>query len=87
MYHELEPWALTPFCVNMGLLSFKRGFPKIHDDVDVVWVANEMKSCGVKNLSSIVVTKHTPSFHICWNKVPEVHGKDSKVKDLRRQSY
>ena len=53
MCHELEPWALTPFCVNMGS-GFKRDFPKIHDNVDVVRVTNEMKPCGVKNLSSTV---------------------------------
>ena len=33
-------------------MGFKIGFPKTHDNVDVVRVANEMKSCGVKNLSS-----------------------------------
>ena len=38
------------FVLIWALLSFKRGFPKIHDNVDVVWVANEMKPCSVKNL-------------------------------------
>ena len=33
-------------------MGFKRDFPKIHDSVDVVRVANEMKLCGMKNLSS-----------------------------------
>ena len=33
-------------------MGFKRGFLKIHDNVDVVRIANEMKPCGVKNLSS-----------------------------------
>ena len=35
-----------------GLLGFRRDFPKIHDSVDVVRVANEMKPYGVKKLSS-----------------------------------
>ena len=52
MCHELEPWALMPFCVNRALLGFRRDFPKIHDNVDVVRVANEMKPCCVKNLPS-----------------------------------
>ena len=29
-------------------MGFKRGFPKIHDNVDVVRVANEMKPCNVE---------------------------------------
>ena len=33
-------------------MGFRIDFPKIHDNVDVVWVANEMKPCDVKNLSS-----------------------------------
>ena len=36
-----------------AFLGFRRDFPKIHDSVDVVRVANEMKPYGVKNLSSI----------------------------------
>ena len=36
------PWAL---------LGFKREFPKIHDNIDVVWVVNEIKPCSVKILS------------------------------------
>ena len=36
----------------MTLLGFKIDSPKIHDNVDVVQVANEMKPCVVKNLSS-----------------------------------
>ena len=43
-------WRL--FVWIWALLGFKRDFPKIHDNVDVVRVANKMKSCGVKNLSS-----------------------------------
>ena len=35
-----------------ALLGFRRDFPKIHDNVDVMQVANEMKLCCVKNLSS-----------------------------------
>ena len=65
MCHELEPWALTPFCVNMGS-GFKRDFPKIHDNVDVVRVTNEMKPCGVKNLSSTLPFQHTT--YICLSK-------------------
>ena len=38
-------WIWTP-------LSFKIDYPKIHDNVDMVWVANEIKSCRVINLSS-----------------------------------
>ena len=34
-----------------ALLGFTRDFSKIHDNVDMVRVANEMKPCGVKNLS------------------------------------
>ena len=33
-------------------MGFKKDFSKIHDNVDVVRVANEIKPCGVKNLSS-----------------------------------
>ena len=55
MCYELEPWVLTLFfCVNMGSLLFRRDFPKIHDSIDVVRVANEMKPYGVKILSSIM---------------------------------
>ena len=38
------------FCVNMALLGFRRGFPKIHDSVEMVRAANEMNPCGVKIL-------------------------------------
>ena len=63
--HELELWALMRLYRHefwtMGfsvilwiwtLLGFKRDFSKIHASIDMVWVANEMKPCGVKNLSS-----------------------------------
>ena len=55
-------WAWTMgfdafFCKYGLFLGFKIGFPKIHDNVDVVWVANEMKPCGLKNLSLTI------SFH------------------------
>ena len=43
-------WRL--FVWIWALLGFRRDFPKIHDNVDMVRVANDMKSCGVKNLSS-----------------------------------
>ena len=40
------------FLCKYGLfLGFKRDFSKIHDNIDVVRVANEIKPCGVKNLS------------------------------------
>ena len=39
------------------LLGFRRDFPKIHDNVDVMRIANEMKPCGVKNLSSTQVKR------------------------------
>ena len=42
-------WRL--FVWIWALLGFRRDFPKIHDNVDVVRVANEMKPRGVKNLS------------------------------------
>ena len=34
-----------------ALLGFRRDFPKIHDSIDVAWVANEIKPYGVKKLS------------------------------------
>ena len=48
-------WCL--FCVKWALLGFRRDFPKIYDNVDVVQVANEIKQCGVKNSSSTNPTK------------------------------
>ena len=65
MCHELEPlgfdeiichgfWTMgfDAFCVNMGSFGLKKDFPKFHDNVDVVRVANEIKPCGMKILSS-----------------------------------
>ena len=52
MCYELKPWALMHFCVNMSSLGFRRDSPKIHDSVDMVRVANEIKPYGVKNVSS-----------------------------------
>ena len=49
------PWASALFLWIRILLGFRRDFPKIHDNVNVVWVANKMKPCGVKNLSSTKV--------------------------------
>ena len=46
------PWALASFLWIRTLLGFKIDSSKIHDNIDVMRVANEMKSCGVKNLSS-----------------------------------
>ena len=46
------PWALASFLWIRTLLGFKIDSPKIHDNIDVVQVANEMKPCGIKNLPS-----------------------------------
>ena len=48
------PWASASFLWIKTLLGFKIDSPKIHDNIDVVRVANEMKSCGVKILPSTV---------------------------------
>ena len=41
------------FLCEYGLFwALEEIFPKIHDNIDVVRVANEMMPCGVKNLSS-----------------------------------
>ena len=45
-------WASASFLWIWTLLGFKIDSPKIHYSIDVVQVANEMKSCGVKSLSS-----------------------------------
>ena len=42
------PWTLVSFLWIWTLLGFKIDSPKIHDSVDVVQVANEMKLCGGK---------------------------------------
>ena len=45
--------------------ALEKIFPKIHDIVDVVRVANEMKSCGEKNLSSTMcIYIHTHTHNI-----------------------
>ena len=46
------PWALASFLRIRTHLGFKIDYPKIHDNIDVVRVANEMKPCGVKNFPS-----------------------------------
>ena len=46
------PWASASFLWIWTLLGFKIDSPKIHDSVEVVRLANEMKPCGVKNLFS-----------------------------------
>ena len=46
------PWALASFLWIKTLLGFKIISPKIYDNIDVVQATNEMKPCGVKNLSS-----------------------------------
>ena len=43
--------------VNKDFLGFKIDSSKIYDNIDVVRVANEMKSCDVKNLSSAASIK------------------------------
>ena len=48
------PWASASFLWIKTLLGFKIDSPKIHDNIDVVRVANEMKPCGVKILPSTV---------------------------------
>ena len=53
-------------------MGFRRDFPKIHNNVDVVRVANEMKPCGVKNLSSTTVLM----------KMLKQMGKDSQPEKL-----
>ena len=55
-----------------ALLGFRRDFPKIHDNVDVVQVVNVMKPCGVKNLSSTPIIKWflkeaSFSFQLCFS--------------------
>ena len=52
---SFEPWALASFLWIWTLLDFKIDSPKIQDSVDVVRVANEMKPCNVKNLSSTII--------------------------------
>ena len=46
------PWASTSFSWIWTLLGFKIDSPKIHGNVDVVWVTNEMRPRGVKIFSS-----------------------------------
>ena len=79
MCYELEPWALMRlyhhefWIMGFGiilwiwtLLGFKIDFPKIHDSVDVMWIANEMKPHDVKNLSSTNIFHKTISFFYVW---------------------
>ena len=53
------PWASASFLWIRTLLGFKIDSPKIHDNIDVVRVVNEMKSCDVKNLSSTLFWEHS----------------------------
>ena len=62
---SFRPWASASFLWIRTLLGFKIDSPKIHDNDDVVRVANEMKPCGVKNLSS--TTSFTHSYSIDAN--------------------
>ena len=50
------PWASVSFLWIRTLLGFKIDYPKIYDNIDVVQVASEMKPCGVKNLSSTILS-------------------------------
>ena len=85
MCFELELWALMRlyrhefWTMGFGIilwiwtfLGFKRNFPKIHDSVNMVQVANDMKSCGVKNLSSTMwylnERANGPCFLLCEQK-------------------
>ena len=66
--HEL--WRI--FVWIWALLGFRRDFPKIHDNVDVVQVVNVMKPCGVKNLSSTPIIKWflkeaSFTFQLCFS--------------------
>ena len=52
------PWASASFLWIWTFLGFKIDSPKIHGNVDVVWVTNEMRPRGVKNLSSTSGVAH-----------------------------
>ena len=49
----ISPWFWT---MGFGVFLCKYGLfwdlSKIHDNIEVVWVANEIKPCGVKIFSS-----------------------------------
>ena len=60
------PWASASFLWIWTLLGFKINFTKIHDSVDVMWIANEMKPHDVKNLSSTNIFHKTISFFYVW---------------------
>ena len=51
------PWASTSFLWIWTFLGFKTDSPKIHGNGDVVWVTNEMRPRGVKNLSSTILRR------------------------------
>ena len=51
------PWASASFLWIWNFLSFKTDSPKIHGNGDVVWVINEMRPRGVKNLSSTILRR------------------------------
>ena len=67
------PWALASFLWIRTLLGFKIDSPKIYDNIDVVRVANEMKSCGVKKF--VLNTSYLENviyIHICPFSIPMV---------------
>ena len=47
-----KPLSISMRQIIWALLGFKGDLPKIHDNIDVVRVANKIIPCGVKNLSS-----------------------------------
>ena len=51
-----------------ALLGFKRDYPKIHDNVNVVQFANKIKLSGVKNLLSIQVKSNMDQID-CYQNV------------------
>ena len=63
------PWASASFLWIWTFLGFKIDSPIIHCNVDVVWVINEMRPRGVKNLSSTTV-----KTSVCWAATFSVDG-------------
>ena len=70
------PWTLASFCEYGLFLGLKRDFVKLHDSVDVVQVANEIKPCGVKNLSLTKVRLQWIKRYTQWIKDNKKTKKD-----------
>ena len=51
------PWASASFLWIWTFLGFKTDSPKIHGNGDVVWVTNEIRPRGVKNLTSTILRR------------------------------